>query len=118
MTRYWYDALSGKTKKTPAEIGFDYCNQLFELEKEYVGLDAATRKKKRLETEPAIWKAYWSWFETIKSVGGSRLAKAVTYVKNQRPYMENYLLDGHCSISNNIARPYAVGRKTFCSMML
>ena len=31
--------------------------------------------------------------------------------------MENYLLDGRCSISNNIAediaRPYAVGRKNF-----
>lgn len=31
--------------------------------------------------------------------------------------MENYLLDGSCSISNNlaenIARPYAVGRKNF-----
>lgn len=65
MRRYWHEALPGKSKKssdkTPAEIGFDYCNQLFE------------------------------------------------------PYMENYLLDGRCSISNNIAeniaRPYAVGRK-------
>ena len=45
------------------------------------------------------------------------MAKAVTYAKNQKPYMENYLLDGRCSISNNIAeniaRPYAVGRKNF-----
>ena len=51
------------------------------------------------------------------SKSGSRLAKAVTYAKNQKPYMENYLLDGRCSISNNIAeniaRPYAVGRKNF-----
>ena len=108
MRRYWHDALPGKSKKspdkTPAEIGFDYCNQLFELEKEYADLDADTRKAKRLETEPAIWEAYWS-------------AKAVTYAKNQKPYMENYLLDGRCSISNNIAeniaRPYAVGRKNF-----
>ena len=41
----------------------------------------------------------------------------MTYAKNQKPYMENYLLDGRCSISNNIAeniaRPYAVGRKNF-----
>ena len=50
-------------------------------------------------------------------MGGSRLAKAVSYAKNQKPYMENCLLDGRCSISNNIAeniaRPYAVGRKNF-----
>ena len=70
-----------------------------------------------LETEPAIWEAYWSWLETVDPTGGSRLARAVTYAKNQKPYMENYLLDGRCSISNNIAeniaRPYAVGRKNF-----
>lgn len=121
MRRYWHDALPGKSKKspdkTPAEIGFDYCSQLFELEKEYADLDADTRKARRLETEPAIWKAYWSWLETVNPAGGSRLAKAVTYAKNQKPYMENYLLDGRCSISNNIAeniaRPYAVGRKNF-----
>lgn len=121
MRRYWYETLPGKTKKskekTPAEIGFDYCSQLFELEKEYADLDADTRKAKRLETEPAIWEAYWSWLETVDAAGGSRLAKAVTYAKNQKPYMENYLLDGRCSISNNIAeniaRPYAVGRKNF-----
>ena len=121
MRRYWHDALPGKSKKssdkTPAEIGFDYCNQLFELEKEYADLDADTRKIRRLETEPAIWEAYWSWLETVNPAGGSRLAKAVTYAKNQKPYMENYLLDGRCSISNNtaenIARPYAVGRKNF-----
>ena len=62
-------------------------------------------------------RAYWSWLETVNPAGGSRLAKAVTYTKNQKPYMENYLLDGRCSISNNIAeniaRPYAVGRKNF-----
>lgn len=103
--------------KTPAEIGFDYCNQLFELERGYADLDADTRKAKRLETEPAIWEAYWAWLETVNPAGGSRLAKAVTYAKNQKPYMENYLLDGRCSISNNIAeniaRSYAVGRKNF-----
>lgn len=121
MRRYWHEALPGKSKKspdkTPAEIGFDYCNQLFELEKEYADLDADTRKARRLETKPAIWEAYWSWLETVNPAGGSRLAKAVTYAKNQKPYMENYLLDGRCSISNNIAeniaRPYAVGRKNF-----
>lgn len=121
MGRYWHEALPGKMKKspdkTPAEIGFDYCNQLFELERGYADLDADTRKAKRLETEPAIWEAYWAWLETVNPAGGSRLAKAVTYAKNQKPYMENYLLDGRCSISNNIAeniaRPYAVGRKNF-----
>ena len=121
MRRYWHDALPGKSKKeeekTPAEIGFGYCNELFELEKKYADLDANTRKAKRLETESAIWEAYWLWLETLNPANGSRLEKAVTYAKNQKPYMESYLLDGRCSVSNNlaenIARPYAVGRKNF-----
>lgn len=45
------------------------------------------------------------------------MGKAVTYATNQKPYMENYLLDGRCSISNNAAensiRPYAIGRKNW-----
>ena len=91
MRRYWHDALPGKSKKspdkTPAEIGFDYCNQLFELEKEYADLDADTRKAKRLETEPAIWEAYWSWLETVNPAGGSRLVKAVTYAVGRKNFL-------------------------------
>ena len=106
MRRYWFDALPGKGKTTdtmtPAEIGYAYCNQLFKLEEEYAELDADTRKARRLETEPAVWKAYWSWLETVNATGGGRLKKAVTYAVNQKPYMENYLLDGRCSISNNL----------------
>ena len=64
MRRYWNEALPEKSRKssdkTPAEIGLDYCNQLFELEKEDADLDADTRKARRLEMEPAIWEAYWS----------------------------------------------------------
>ncbi len=91
MRRYWHDALPGKSKKspdkTPAEIGFDYCSQLFELEKEYADLDADTRKAKRLETEPAIWEAYWSWLETVNPAGGSRLVKAVTYAVGRKNFL-------------------------------
>ena len=36
---------------------------------------------------------------------------------NQKKYMENYLLDGRCSISNNLAenviRPFVTGRKNW-----
>lgn len=48
---------------------------------------------------------------------GSALGKVVTYARNQKPYMENYLLDGRCSFSNNAAenaiRPFTVGRKNW-----
>lgn len=125
MRRYWFEAIPAKRQRNrpknlpsiPAEIGLGFCNQLFELEKQYMDVDPEKRKQLRLETEVPVWKAYWAWLEKINPTGGSRLAKAVTYATNQKPYMENYLLDGRCSISNNlaenIARPYAVGRKNF-----
>jgi len=53
-------------------------------------------------------------FELPASVDDeTALGKAVVYAKNQKHYMENYLLDGRCSISNNAAenaiRPFTVG---------
>lgn len=56
--------------------------------------------------------------DQISASQTSLLGKAVTYAQNQKPYMENYFLDGGIPISNNLlencgARPYAVGRKNF-----
>ena len=66
--------------------------------------------------EPVL-EAFWRWLESLNPLKGSALGKAVTYAINQKPYLENYLLDGRCSISNNSAensiRPYAVGRKNW-----
>lgn len=39
----------------------------------------------------------------VNALKGSALGKAVTYAQNQKPYMENYLSNGRCSLSNNAA---------------
>lgn len=55
--------------------------------------------------------------DNLNYLKGSALGKAVVYAKNQKPYMENYLLDGRCFISNNAAenaiRPFVVERKNW-----
>lgn len=100
-----------------AEIGRDYCNQLFEIERDLKTLSPEERKCKRLELEKPILEAFWCWLENLNVLRGSALGKAVTYAKNQKKYMENYLMDGRCSISNNAAenaiRPFTVGRKNW-----
>lgn len=100
-----------------AEIGRDYCNQLFEIERDLKALSPEERKCKRLELEKPILEAFWCWLENLNVLRGSALGKAVTYAKNQKKYMENYLMDGRCSISNNAAenaiRPFTVGRKNW-----
>jgi len=121
IRRHFVDAIPDlKNKDAPksnAEIGRDYCNQLFEIEKTLEDLTPEKRKEECLRLEKPVPEAFWSWLENLSPMGGSALAKAKTYALNQKPYMENYLLDGRCSISNNIAensiRPFCVGRKNW-----
>jgi transposase len=121
IRRYFTDAIPDlKNKDAPksmAEAGRDYCNQLFEIERTLEDLPPEKRKEERLRLEKPVLEAFWSWLEKLSPMGGSALAKARNYALNQKPYMENYLLDGRCSISNNIAensiRPFTVGRKNW-----
>ena len=102
---------------TSAEIGRQYCDKLFAIEDSLKGLTSEERKVKRLELEKPVLEAFWCWLDSVNALKGSALGKAVTYAKNQKPYMENYLLDGRCSLSNNAAenaiRPFTVGRKNW-----
>jgi transposase len=121
LRRYFVEAIPDKKSKGPpitaAEIGRDYCNQLFAIEKTLAGLSPDQRNAERLRQEKPVLEAFWSWLDTVTPLKGSRLGTAVAYALNQKPYMENYLLDGRCSISNNIAensiRPFVVGRKNW-----
>ena len=106
---------------TPAQIGRNYCDQLFAVEKKLADLSAKERQKQRLAVEKPMLRAFWCWLDELAQqplAGG--LKKAVQYAQKQRPYMENYLLDGRCELSNNLAenaiRPFTVGRKNwlFC----
>jgi hypothetical protein len=69
---------------------------------------------------------FWKPFQRVRKriiqnlPCGRRLAKALTYAGNQRPYMMTYLEDGRCSILNNLSensiRSVTVGRRNwlFC----
>ena len=102
---------------TSAEIGRDYCNQLFKVEESLKDLTPEDRFCKRLELKKPILEAFWCWLDSLNVLKGSALGKAVIYAMNQRPFMENYLLDGRCALSNNAAenaiRPFTVGRKNW-----
>lgn len=121
LRRKFVEAVPGKkaidTPLTNAEIGRDYCNQLFKMEEALKDFTPEERYHKRLELEKPVLEAFWCWLENLNVLNGSALGKAVTYARNQKKYMENYLLDGRCSLSNNVAenaiRPFTVGRKNW-----
>ena len=107
-----------KGKRSPtAEQGVAYCTQLFELEKEFKALSPEERKKQRLEREKPVLDAMLAWANTRSAAPKSALGKALTYLKNQWPYLNSYLLDGRIELSNNRAersiKPFVISRKNF-----
>ena len=125
IRRYLTDAIpKGKALDytQPSVQGVMYINQLFHLEDiikaKHTSFDAI--KKARLEKEKPVVEGFLSWLDQQAPVRGSRMDKAVTYIKNRRSYLTTYLEDGRCSFSNNLSenaiRPFSVGRKNwlFC----
>ena len=82
-------------------------------------LSAAERKSQRLAREKPLLEAFFAWAdENIGKVPAkSSLGKAFGYARSNRKFLENYLLDGNCNISNNLVensiRPFTVGRKNW-----
>ena len=100
-----------------AVTGKEYCDKLFAIEDDLKDLSPEDRYTQRLDREKPVLEAFGAWLETVNPIRGSKLAKAVSYAQNQKPFMENYLLDGRCEISNNAAerraKSYATARKNF-----
>lgn len=100
-----------------ATVGLKYCNDLFNLEKEWVDLQPEERYIKRLEQSKPVLDAFWSWISSLNVLQGSNLGKAVTYAVNQKEALNAFLIDGRTEISNNRAenaiRPFVNGRKNW-----
>lgn len=104
------------TPESVAETGRDLINKLFDIERDLKDLSQDERYTRRLEQEKPVLEAFWSWLDK-QNASTRNLREALQYARNQKPYLENYLLDGRCSISNNTAenaiRPFTVGRKNW-----
>lgn len=110
----------------PANTGYEFCNRLFELERQYDDekLTPEQRLERRIAESKPVAEQFFAWAAeqaalptTLpKSVYGS----AVGYAVNQRKWLSNICKDGRLAISNNLAersiRPFTVGRKNwlFC----
>jgi transposase len=124
MRRKFNDALqgiipSGVTSKSMATKGYNYCNQLFSLEKRWLKLSPEERLVKRTEEAKPKVLEFFKWIKDNESMilPKSLLGKAFTYAVNQERKLSNYLLDGRLEISNNRAeravKPFVIGRKNW-----
>lgn len=124
LRRKFVDALPNNLNDPGATIpnkGIEFCNKLFAIEKQLEALQSDLRKIKRLEQEKPVLDAFWSWVESTISSGTilpkGKLITALNYARNHKKEFNNYLIDGDCVISNNLAensiRPFTIGRKNW-----
>ena len=120
--RYLLDAVPKKDQwdlSIPAMQGVDYIDKLFHLEHRIHAKDLTFDqiKERRLREETPVLEGLWSWLEKQTPKKSSKFYKAVVYLRNQRPYLEEYLKDGACSFSNNASerccKDFVVGRKNW-----
>ncbi|ACV62308.1 transposase IS66 [Desulfofarcimen acetoxidans DSM 771] len=105
LRRKYQEAIpkSGDVEGSVAAVGFEYCNQLFAIERDLAQLSPEKRKLQRQERSKPVLEAYWSWLETVNPLKGSRLAEAITYSVNQKTSLNTFLEDGCIELSNNRA---------------
>lgn len=111
-----------------AAKGVELCNKIFTLEREFEGMDPEGRKVKepllateryeqRQERLKPILDGLFAWLNELPVSGGTKLAKAVQYCLNEKPYLYRCLENGSIPVDNNRAenaiRPFVVGRKNW-----
>ena len=94
-------------------------NRLFEIEQAIKDKTAEERLKERNKEAGPVIRALLACLEdaAVKVDRRSNISKAISYTLNHRTELSNYLRDGNCSVSNNLAersiRPFTVGRKNW-----
>ncbi|WP_019157281.1 IS66 family transposase [Robertmurraya massiliosenegalensis] len=112
VRRYWLKADSKN-----GQIGVNYCDELYRLERKFKHLSPSKRRKKRQKYSKPIVDKFLEWVETSPFYGKNALAKAAEYTLNRANGLKAFLNDGRIEIDNNPAenaiRPSVVGRKNW-----
>lgn len=109
----------GKAKGSSASRGLAYCNLLFAIEQGLSEKNATEKERydQRLEQAKPVLDAFLAWANARTAAPKSALGKALNYLKEQWPYLTNYIKDGRLEISNNRAersiKPFVIDRKNF-----
>lgn len=122
--RYFDEALKALPKgadqsKLTATEGLQYCNRLFDIERECLDKTPEKRFKIRLERSQPVLDAFLAWLkaQTPKVLPKSALGKAIKYCRNQWHKLIVFLEDGRLEIDNNRSersiKPFVIGRKNF-----
>ena len=101
--------------------GKQFCDRLFELEREFAQLppddNFQARHQARVKYSKPVMEEFFDWAAKLPALPKTALGQAVRYALDQRLWLENVLLDGRLEISNNRAersiKPFVIGRKNW-----
>lgn len=109
------DKKNGVNREAAKAVG--YFTRISKIEDSLAALSAEERYQKRLELEKPVLDELFAWANTVYATPKSGLGEALTYLKNQKEYLYNYLLDGRLEWTNNRAersiKPFVISRKNF-----
>jgi transposase len=109
---------SQRENSVPAK-GLRYTNTLFSLERDFIKdkLTVAKRQVARQEKSLPVAISMINWANSLHVLPKSLTGRALTYLREQWPYLKEALLHGECEISNNRAersiKPFVIGRKNW-----
>jgi len=109
--------VADKEKKGKAAQLLLPINKLYEIERESKEMSFDERKICRQEKAKSVLDFIWEEASKIQAPPKSLLGIAITYLKNQWPYLIEYANHGEVPISNiwieNQIRPFALGRRNW-----
>ena len=102
-----------------AMIGKEFCNKIFDIDRDTQDMEYDKRRKVRIEKAIPILDEFHAWLKSVEPYVStkSKLGKAVGYALNQWMYLIRYLDDGRIECSNNRSersvKVFVINRKNF-----
>jgi transposase len=115
--RKFYDARSNAPRE--ANQVLEWIRQLYDVEDRAADLTATERQALRQRESVPILEGIEAYLDELspRALPKSALGKAMTYARNQRAALRQYVSDGRLTIDNNISertlRLQAIGRKNW-----
>ena len=108
-----------KKGSSASHKGLEFCNRLYQIEKEFRDATSQERFAARLERSKPVLDEFKEWLDqqVLKVLPKSAIGGAIGYCLNQWAKLNNFLLDGRLEIDNNRAeraiKPFVIGRKNW-----
>ena len=108
-----------KNGNAPAHVGRNFCNKLFDIERDLKDATPEERYVARQLRSSKVLGEYRAWLDNmvLETTREGKLKEAIRYSINQWEDLIRFLDDGRLEIDNNRAeraiKPYVIGRKNW-----